>query len=216
MSKTGIVKQNILAAALALFSAKGYEGTSVGELVSMVGLTKPTLYYYFVSKEGLFEAVCRENYARLNDVIAKSITYPANPDTNYDGITKSLTNIGAAYFSFAAENEMFYRLSMANLYMPPSSPMFEVARKYHFKQYEIVGKLFEEMARFHGNLRGNEKQITAHFIGAINSHITLTLIHIPGADIGSEALKRLVSCFTHEFIRNGIYYGQYDIPIGRY
>ena len=50
MSKKDNVKQNILAASLALFSAKGYEGTSVKEIVSAARVTKPTLYYYFGSK----------------------------------------------------------------------------------------------------------------------------------------------------------------------
>src|SRR5215510_9029892 len=56
MDEKSGVKQTILDKSLELFSAKGYEGVSVSELTEAAGITKPTLYYYFGSKEGVFEA----------------------------------------------------------------------------------------------------------------------------------------------------------------
>jgi len=50
-------KERLLAAGLDLFAEKGYSSTSVRELVQDAGVTKPVLYYYFTSKEGLFRAV---------------------------------------------------------------------------------------------------------------------------------------------------------------
>jgi len=49
----GDVKARIREAAIDLFSRKGYEATSVREIVACAGVTKPTMYYYFGSKEGL-------------------------------------------------------------------------------------------------------------------------------------------------------------------
>ncbi len=51
------VRDRIIEVATKLFATQGYGSTSVREVVEAVGVTKPTLYYYFGSKEGLFLAV---------------------------------------------------------------------------------------------------------------------------------------------------------------
>ncbi len=48
------VRDRLLDVALQLFAKKGFEATSVREIASAAEVTKPTLYYYFKSKEGLY------------------------------------------------------------------------------------------------------------------------------------------------------------------
>ncbi len=50
-------RERLLETATELFSEKGYAGTSVREIVDRAGVSKPVLYYYFKSKEGLFYAI---------------------------------------------------------------------------------------------------------------------------------------------------------------
>ena len=50
-------RQRILEIATDLFAEKGYAGTYVREIVEKAGVSKPALYYYFQSKEGLFYAI---------------------------------------------------------------------------------------------------------------------------------------------------------------
>jgi len=50
-------REKLLEIATALFAEKGYAGTSVREIVDRAGVSKPVLYYYFQSKEGLFYAI---------------------------------------------------------------------------------------------------------------------------------------------------------------
>ena len=47
----------LLETATEMFAEKGYAGTSVREIVDLAGVSKPVLYYYFQSKEGLFLAI---------------------------------------------------------------------------------------------------------------------------------------------------------------
>ena len=47
----------LLETATELFAEKGYAGASVREIVEKAGVSKPVLYYYFKSKEGLFYAI---------------------------------------------------------------------------------------------------------------------------------------------------------------
>ena len=53
----------LLAAALELFVEKGYAATKSEEVARRAGVSKGTLFLYFVSKEELFNAVIRENIA---------------------------------------------------------------------------------------------------------------------------------------------------------
>jgi len=47
----GDTKEELLQAALALFAAKGYEGTSVRDIARSVGLSESVLYAHFESGE---------------------------------------------------------------------------------------------------------------------------------------------------------------------
>jgi len=200
MDEKSGVKQTILKKALELFSAKGYEGVSVSELTEASGITKPTLYYYFGSKEGVFEAVCQSNYALLNALITENAAYSPNPKSYSEDIFLTLTKISAAYFSFAKENDDFYRIVLANLSMPSSSAVFEIVKKYHFTQFEVIESMFKNMAKAHGNLKGKSKTLTWSFIGTINSYISLYL----GGGAGQELNKKNVKELVHQFM-HGIY-----------
>jgi len=50
-------KEIIIQSALKLFSAKGFEGTSVREIASDAGVNVAMINYYFTSKENLFKSV---------------------------------------------------------------------------------------------------------------------------------------------------------------
>jgi AcrR family transcriptional regulator len=50
-------KQRILDKALELFSARGYDAVSVGEIAEAVGIKAPSLYNHFSSKQAIFDAI---------------------------------------------------------------------------------------------------------------------------------------------------------------
>src|SRR3954469_18111690 len=53
----GEMARHIAQVAARLFAARGYDATPVREIVEAAGVTKPTLYYHFGSKEGLAQAL---------------------------------------------------------------------------------------------------------------------------------------------------------------
>jgi len=197
MDGKGGVKQTILNNALELFSAKGYEGVSVNELTEASGITKPTLYYYFGSKEGVFEAVCKSYYSRLNALITENAVYSPKPESYSEDIYLTLTKVTHVFFSFAKENETFYRIVLANLSMPSSSEVFEIVKQYHFTQFEVVESMFKSMAKAHGNLRGKGKTLAWSFIGTINAYISLYLSGGAGQALNDKTIKELVHQFMH-------------------
>jgi len=56
----GDARGRLLASAAEAFSNKGYAATTVREIVGRAGVTKPVLYYYFGSKEGIYLDLMRE------------------------------------------------------------------------------------------------------------------------------------------------------------
>lgn len=50
-------KNEILDEAAALFAKKGYDGTSIGDILEKVGVARGTLYYHFRSKEEILDAL---------------------------------------------------------------------------------------------------------------------------------------------------------------
>jgi AcrR family transcriptional regulator len=53
--------QELVAAALSLFVARGYAATRLEDVASAAGVSKGTVYLYFANKEELFKAVVQEN-----------------------------------------------------------------------------------------------------------------------------------------------------------
>ncbi|OPZ08559.1 MAG: HTH-type transcriptional regulator TtgR [candidate division BRC1 bacterium ADurb.BinA364] len=60
-------KARIMAEAVRLFAKKGYEASSVREIVEAAGVTKPVLYYYFKNKEDLFRQIVAEAMRQFHD-----------------------------------------------------------------------------------------------------------------------------------------------------
>ena len=57
-------KQKILDKALELFSARGYDCVSVGEIAAAVGIKAPSLYNHFPSKQAIFDAIVEATEAQ--------------------------------------------------------------------------------------------------------------------------------------------------------
>lgn len=51
-------QQELIDAALELFSSAGYEKTMVADIVKKAGVAKGTFFYYFPTKEAVLEAIC--------------------------------------------------------------------------------------------------------------------------------------------------------------
>ena len=59
-------KQKILSAALELFSTRGYDAVSVGQIAKAVGIKAPSLYNHFASKRAIFDALFDETAAKYD------------------------------------------------------------------------------------------------------------------------------------------------------
>jgi len=62
-------RERLIHAAAELFCQKGYAATTVREIVAAAGVSKPVLYYYFESKEGIFHDIVRFGLDKVENQI---------------------------------------------------------------------------------------------------------------------------------------------------
>ena len=74
-------KEKILAAALDLFSQKGYEGTNIRELAASLGLVKSGIYKHFESKEEIWNALLDKMIAYYGERFGSAEHLPPVPDS---------------------------------------------------------------------------------------------------------------------------------------
>ena len=71
-------KEKIFNTAARLFAEKGYNGVSMREISEETGLSKPTIYYYFGSKEGIYKELIHAGLSHgtteFEEIIEKNIS----------------------------------------------------------------------------------------------------------------------------------------------
>jgi len=188
-------KQKILDIALELFSEKGFDSVGVQLLAEKSGITKPTLYYHYGNKEGVFKEVLNAHYEKLNAALLKSTNYLPKVESYHEDVYPVLTKVIQTYFNFAMQNEKFYRMALSALFSPPTSQTNAIVKDLNNKQYEIINEMFIKMAKAHPNMKGHEKRLCWTFIGMINTYIGLWYTNTE--ELSKKTTKEAVHQFMH-------------------
>ncbi|MFH1135531.1 MAG: TetR/AcrR family transcriptional regulator [Pseudomonadota bacterium] len=172
-------RAQILSQALVLFAARGYDAVGVQQVVEAAGLTKPTLYHYFGSKKGLFEALVEERSGPLLEAVRVGAA-------NQGDITLTVTRLTSTYFRFALAEPDFYRLLLAAWFAPPSSDTGPAVRGVQERQHRLIAEMFRLASRDHGNMRGRHERYALTLRGMIDTYIGLWLQG--GCDLTDHAI----------------------------
>jgi AcrR family transcriptional regulator len=109
-------KELLLQAALVLFAANGFEGTSVRDVARSVGLSESVLYAHFASKRDLFDAA----FARVGPVSAtRALEDLADADADPPGFLRALIAREMAEWSSPAARQFISLMSHDNLLHQP-------------------------------------------------------------------------------------------------
>lgn len=152
-----LMREDILAAARRIVLEDGYKGLSMRALGRAVGVTAPTLYDYFPSKEAVLDALHAEGVLLLTDAFRTAIA------ENEPGMAQ-LTAMGTAYRRFALDHPDLFRLTFGHLdaaYTPGEEQVDEGARIFDL----VVGVVQEAMDR--GELAPGDPYMTALEIWAL-------------------------------------------------
>lgn len=114
------VRERLLRTALEAFNRTGYAATSVREIVDRAGVTKPSLYYYFGSKEGLYLAILQNALDTYRSDIAAAAECSGNT-------RECILRLCQRTFTLSVENLEILRLIHAAFYGPAQgAPAFDL------------------------------------------------------------------------------------------
>lgn len=163
MDEPGGNRALILSEATRLFSERGYEAVSVGEICDLAGITKPTLYHYFGSKRGLLDAIVAERGEPLLASVREASRY------GHD-VPAGLERIAFAFARSAKADPAFARLRLAMSFAPPESESGAAAMAYNRALFDLVEAFFRQAAGDHGNMKGRSRAFAGTFIGTMDTY----------------------------------------------
>ncbi len=181
-------RERLVRTALGLFAARGYDAVGVQEIVETAGVTKPTLYHYFRSKKGLFEAVLRQHDEPLVSKLAKAAEYRRD-------VVLNLNTIAVEYYRYFAGNRDFFRLALSQYFSSPESEIHASIMAFNMRVFSVVEGLFRAAERDHGNMRGRSTEYAATFIGMLHTYIGLSLNG--RGDLSDAGIRKAVHQFMH-------------------
>lgn len=106
--------ERILSTALDLFAVKGYDATAVREICEAAGITKPTLYHFFGSKEGVLQALVASGFGRFRQLVDSAMAQPGS-------FRERLKIVARAMFESARRQPHYWRFIHGIMWAPPGT-----------------------------------------------------------------------------------------------
>jgi TetR/AcrR family transcriptional regulator len=124
-----------------LFSDRGYDATSVREICEAAGITKPTLYHFYGSKEGVYQALVTGALERFRADMSRALSGEGT-------LRDHLTRMARAYVDAAVRDPDLARFLMALIHNPPrSAPATDFVGFYHGILADVARTVEAAMAR---------------------------------------------------------------------
>lgn len=96
-------REHLLRTAVSLFSARGYDGASVNDIVTRAGMSKRMVYHYFQSKALLYQEALHFAFNELAKMENEAVTGAKNLETAVLGLVR-------VYFEFPRQHPEYSRL----------------------------------------------------------------------------------------------------------
>lgn len=180
-----LVRERLLSSALELFITKGYAATSVREIVAAAGVSKPALYYYFGSKEGIYLELMNGALATFEALVAE---VTAVPGTVQDRVMRFCIGL----YDGSLSNIAIVRLIYSIYFGPPQgAPTFPI-EQFFDRMLEILGTLVREGVTS-GELRPvDQRDTTWAIVACLNIVLEEQICHSPPR-VDREGLGRMIA-----------------------
>jgi TetR/AcrR family transcriptional regulator len=189
----------ILAAAERIFAKSGLAGARTDAIAAAAGINKAMLYYYFTSKEGLYEAVVEEHFNEFNRQALEVL----NASGPARAVLLRYVNLHFDFMSACHQSAPLFQQMM----MTGGKFLERVIRKYFAPRGEALGKLIER------GMHGGEFRQADPFQTAI-SIVSLIVFYFSAAkvlqlletsDVYSAASLTRRKEEVLDFVRHGLF-----------
>lgn len=128
-------RERLLNTAIGIFAEKGYTGTSVREIVEQAGVSKPVLYYYFKSKEGLFLSILDMAESLQKQLLSEILKSDGN-------VLDRLLTLYRRLYAGIDQHRSLYKMIYGLIFGPPQgAPNYDFTR-YHHHMIDAISKIY--------------------------------------------------------------------------
>jgi len=154
-------KERLLDEALRLFARRGVDAVGIQEIVEASGVTKPTLYHHYGSKEGLVTALVDRGFRHLNQSLDGQGPYDRD-------LPWYLERQAGRWIEAVRLQPDWFRLQLSLTFLPAENLASAPVRPGTLALQKRMEKLFEEAGEQHGNMRGRHRLLAAGWLGTLN------------------------------------------------
>jgi AcrR family transcriptional regulator len=187
VSSANEAERRLLSSALGLFSEKGYEGTSIREIIERAGVTRPVLYYYFENKEHLFRRLVESWFAELVEDMDRALD-------GIVGLREQLKTLIVNVFEHAERSPHVVRLIFHTFFAPRhGAPKLDRDGLWE-SRYSRIANIMQsgiDSGAFAGR---NRETLAMAFCGMMDMHI-MVKINRPHTTLSNQLGEALVDLF---------------------
>ncbi len=180
----------ILLAAQEIFARKGFAATSMREIAAAADVTKPMLYYYFASKDGLYARLLETALVQFRTLLESCLHAPLP-------LRERLILLCRLHYSIAQEREHLRFFSAAVVAPNPHPAAQELGRSVYRLNYNAVRTtLVEACAKGTITLEPQLLETAVLMVcGALSSFydVSLHAVHYPDDNIIESMVDMLCS-----------------------
>jgi AcrR family transcriptional regulator len=171
-------RERLLEAGTALFAERGYNGTFIREIVDRAGVTKPMLYYYFKSKEGMFYTILDGAAEQQEVILAQALEAPG-------AVLDRLIYLYRRIYEGLIEYQNLFKM-IYNLVFGPrqGAPDYDIDQ-YHRRMVDAIKTIYLE-----GLARSEVREADADEVAILVLSLLDFCLHMEYVNLGSSDPKR--------------------------
>lgn len=193
-------RQRIALSAFRLFGERGYSCTSIQDIADAAKVRKAMVYYYFQSKEGLYQTLVSESSAGMRDMLTQVMLGSEEKTTSraQNSCIAKLEAIAELMISLSRDNRDSVRFFLSHMFAADADrPACDFEEAEH-----VPPKVFLSLATCgikQGELRGDPLDLTRLLLGGIHVSILRYLRHPDQEPLSPGLGRRLVRALLRGF-----------------
>ncbi|MDT4891945.1 MAG: hypothetical protein QOE97_980 [Pseudonocardiales bacterium] len=173
-------EQQIVAVAVDEFAARGYAGASMAAIAARAGISKPLIYQYFGSKDGLYLACLHQVAGALLDRLDVA-------ELSVDDTVLSRIHALQAVFDALEPQRSAWQL-LYDPSMPSAGPIAAAADEYRGRTQQLAASGSERfLAARRDTDRLDAEVLTSVWMGVVNTLVTWWMGH---PDVSAEQMTQ--------------------------